>query len=171
MINYNNYDLIVVGAGITGATAAYIASHEYRLKVLVLEKKDLGGLLSDYIDHDTGMLVQSYGTHFIHTNNKHIYDFLSQIVPMIPFTLNSRTIVDQMEVQMPFNLQVVDALYDKEKAEEIKLKIMKIFQFEEFIPLTDMLRCRDADIASFAEKLVREHYIPLYKKSMDSKEK
>ena len=47
MINYNNYDLIVVGAGITGATAAYIASHEYRLKVLVLEKKDLGGLLSD----------------------------------------------------------------------------------------------------------------------------
>jgi len=171
MINYNNYDLIVVGAGITGATAAYIASHEYRLKVLVLEKKDLGGLLSDYIDHDTGMLVQSYGTHFIHTNNKHIYDFLSQIVPMIPFTLNSRTIVDQMEVQMPFNLQVVDALYDKEKAEEIKLKIMKIFQFEEFIPLTDMLRCRDADIASFAEKLVREHYIPLYKKKHGFKRK
>ena len=95
----SKYDLIVVGAGITGATVAYIAAHDYHQEVLVLEKKDfVGGMLYDEKNIETGLFVQQYGTHFVHTGDKNVYKFLTSIADWYPFRLRSRVNLEGKEL-------------------------------------------------------------------------
>lgn len=66
MIDFLEYDYIIVGCGLTGSV---IARHlaEKNKKVIILEKRGhIGGNMYDYID-EYGFLVQKYGPHTFHT--------------------------------------------------------------------------------------------------------
>ena len=158
----NQYDLIVVGAGISGATIAYIAAHDYHQRVLVIEKETrIGGLAYDETDQRTGLLVQKYGTHFIHTNNDHVYKFLTGIGKFYPFQMTASTVICGKEISIPFHFGAIDSLYDRETASKLKNDITKEFSYEHYVPLMDMLRCDKKNISEFAKLLMREHFIPL----------
>ena len=69
--------IIVVGAGLSGATIARLFA-EKGDKVTVVDKRDtIGGNAYDYVDKN-GITVQPYGPHIFHTNEKVVFDFLSQ---------------------------------------------------------------------------------------------
>ena len=71
------YDYIIVGAGITGITAAEQLANVYDKKVLLIDKNDhIGGKCYDYYD-ESGILVHKYGPHIFHTNNEEVYSYLS----------------------------------------------------------------------------------------------
>jgi len=72
--------VLVVGAGITGATAARLLA-EKGYEVIVYEKNDsIGGICSDefYIHENKNHYLQKYGPHIFHTNKKYIYDFIER---------------------------------------------------------------------------------------------
>jgi NADPH-dependent 2,4-dienoyl-CoA reductase/sulfur reductase-like enzyme len=69
-----HYDVLIVGAGLTGAT---IAEHYKRAgkKVLVIDKREhLGGNCYDEVDAETGIRVSKYGAHLFHTNDEEVWD-------------------------------------------------------------------------------------------------
>ena len=59
----DSYDLVIVGAGLSGAVIAEQASKRSGLRSLVLDKRDhIGGNCYDYIDED-GIRVSFHKTH------------------------------------------------------------------------------------------------------------
>lgn len=72
------FDYLVVGCGLAGIAIARLLASTPDKSILVIDKRrHLGGLCYDYYD-DNGLLVQPYGGHIFHTNNKRVWDFLSQ---------------------------------------------------------------------------------------------
>ncbi|KKK48171.1 hypothetical protein LCGC14_3147800, partial [marine sediment metagenome] len=67
-----SYDLVIGGAGLFGATLAYLA-HKRGKKVLVLENNRIGGLCADVKSHSL------YGIHVFHTNDRQLWEGVNEI--------------------------------------------------------------------------------------------
>lgn len=168
----DNYDLIVVGGGISGATIAYIAGHDYHQKVLVLEKEvHIGGALYDEREKETGMLVQRYGSHFLHTDNGYVYEFLRKFGDWTPFQLTAGTRLNGKSVSIPFHYGSIDVLYPPEEAAALKAAIAEEYNYEKYVSLMDMLRSEKKQISDFAKLLLRKHFIPLHAARFSQKSK
>lgn len=78
------YDYLIVGAGLFGATYAYLA-HKQGKRCLVIDKRPhAGGNI--YCDKIEGINVHKYGAHIFHTSDKEIWDFVNSIVPFNRYT-------------------------------------------------------------------------------------
>jgi len=78
------YDCIIVGAGLTGLTAARCLADKGK-KVLVIEQTNrIGGLCKE--GHFKGTRFSIYGAHLFHTDNKEVWDFLSRFTDWTFYT-------------------------------------------------------------------------------------
>ena len=100
--------VLVVGAGISGATIARkLAEKDY--EVDVYEKEiDIGGACADEYKH--GTYKQYHGSHIFHTNNKEIWDFLSTFTAWHPYHHKVKAFIDGELIPVPFNLNSLDKL-------------------------------------------------------------
>lgn len=65
-----DYDVLIVGAGLSGCVLAERFAKLDNLKCLIIEKRDhIGGNCYDYKD-ENGILMNKYGAHLFHTNNE-----------------------------------------------------------------------------------------------------
>ena len=63
----DRYDMIIVGAGISGCVFAERGSRELGLRSLIIDKRDhIGGNCYDFINKH-GFRVSQYGVHLFHT--------------------------------------------------------------------------------------------------------
>lgn len=77
--------IVVVGAGISGATLAYLYAELFGKKVVVLEKRDhIAGNCYDYVD-ELGLLVSKYGPHFFHTNSDKVWHYVQRFAKFVPW--------------------------------------------------------------------------------------
>lgn len=76
--------ILVVGAGFSGATIARELA-EANYKVTIIDERDhIGGNAYDYIN-EYGIRVHKYGPHLFHTNNKKVFDYLSQFTDWLDY--------------------------------------------------------------------------------------
>ena len=96
------YDLIIVGAGLSGSVIAEQASSRSGLTSLVIDKRDhiggkpyfstilrmklvfLSGNCYDYID-EHGIRVSQYGAHIFHTKYPRVWDYVNRFSEWIPY--------------------------------------------------------------------------------------
>ena len=79
------YDLIVVGAGLSGAVIAERASSQLGLTSLVIDKRDhIGGNCYDYIDQH-GIRVSLYGVHIFHTKYPRVEEYVKKFSKWTPY--------------------------------------------------------------------------------------
>ena len=79
-----DYKYVIVGAGLSGLTIAERIANELDEEVLVIEKRNhIGGNVYDFYHDD--ILIQKYGPHIYHTNDKKVHDYLSQFTEWIPY--------------------------------------------------------------------------------------
>lgn len=70
------FKYIIVGAGLAGITMAERIATQLHERVLIIEKRaHIGGNVYDEYDA-AGILIQLYGPHTFHTNDKEIFDFV-----------------------------------------------------------------------------------------------
>jgi hypothetical protein len=63
----DEYDLVIVGAGLSGSVIAERANSQLGLSSLVIDKRDhIGGNCYDFID-EHGIRISQYGVHIFHT--------------------------------------------------------------------------------------------------------
>lgn len=75
---HNHFDVVIVGAGISGATLAERYATLLHKSVLVIDKRDhIGGNCYDYYNSD-GILVSKYGAHLFHTNYDDVWDYVQK---------------------------------------------------------------------------------------------
>lgn len=105
------FDYIVVGAGLAGSTLAERIASQKNEKVLVIEKKNhVAGNCFDYYDkHD--ILIHKYGPHIFHTNQKEVWDYLSNFTDWQLYQHRVLSYIDGMLVPIPINLDTVNKLF------------------------------------------------------------
>jgi len=96
------YDLIIVGSGLYGATVAYIAKQKGKRCLVLERRKDVGGNIRDeWMD---GINVHLYGAHIFHTDEKIVWDFAKKFASFIPYI---HTVIAKNEgklYHLPFNM-------------------------------------------------------------------
>jgi UDP-galactopyranose mutase len=71
--------IIIVGAGLSGATIANHCTTYSDHKVIVIEKRNhIAGNCYDEVDEKTGIRISKYGAHLFHTNNEKVWDYVNQ---------------------------------------------------------------------------------------------
>ena len=67
------FDLVIVGAGISGCVFAQRASKELGLRSLIVDKRDhIGGNCYDFVNAK-GFRVSQYGVHLFHTVHERVW--------------------------------------------------------------------------------------------------
>lgn len=111
-----SYQAIVIGAGLSGAVMAERMASQLGWKVLVLEQRDhIGGNCFDEYD-EHGVLVHRYGPHLFHTDNKEVWDYLSQFTEWLPYEHRVLSRIDGQLVPIPFNLTSIERCFPADKA-------------------------------------------------------
>lgn len=156
-----DYDLIVVGSGLTGSLVAYLAAKKNKSRVLIIEKRaHIGGNMYDEVDKETGILIQRYGPHSFHTDKKEIYELMREIGEFVPYTLRARVEIKGKLTPSPFNFTTIDTFFDHDKAAEIKKHLVDCFDYAPKVTIKELLSCGDPVIKEYADFLFENDYRP-----------
>ncbi len=123
MDNINNYDIIIVGCGLSGCVMAERFATVHNKKVLIIEKRNhIGGNCYDYIDEETNIRVSKYGAHIFHTNDDKIWDYINRFSKWIRWEHKVLGNVDNKLIPIPVNITSVNILCNKNITNDIEMK-------------------------------------------------
>lgn len=107
-----NFKYVVVGAGLAGLTLAERIANVLDEKVLIIEKRNhIGGNVYDSYNEE-GILIHNYGPHIFHTNDKEVYNYLSNFTRWNIFWHRVLSYVDGNLVPMPISVETINQLYN-----------------------------------------------------------
>lgn len=115
------YDYLVVGAGLYGAVFAHEAKKKGKNVLVVDKRPNIAGNI--YTEKIEGINVHKYGAHIFHTNNKKVWDYITQFVEFNRFT-NSPVANYKGELySLPFNMYTFNKIWGVMTPEEARSKI------------------------------------------------
>ena len=115
------YDYLIVGSGLYGATFAHLA-HKQGKKCLVIDKRaHLGGNI--YCENIEGINVYKYGAHIFHTANKKVWEFVNSIVEFNRYTNSPVANYKGKLYNLPFNMNTFYQMWGVTTPEEAQAKI------------------------------------------------
>jgi len=112
----DEYDLVIVGAGLSGAVIAERASTQLGLSSLVIDKREhIGGNCYDFID-EHGIRISLYGVHIFHTKYPRVEEYVKKFSSWVPY---KHRVVGRVKdvnetdrvVPIPPNIDTVNALF------------------------------------------------------------
>ncbi len=111
-MNFDGFDLIVVGSGFFGATIAERAARELGLTVAVLDKRThFGGNSYSEINAETGIEVHPYGTHIFHTNSEEVWTYINRFTQFSEYRHRVFTVHGGRVFSMPINLGTICSFF------------------------------------------------------------
>lgn len=103
------YDYLIVGSGLFGATFAHLAAKEGK-KCLVIDKRShLGGNI--YCESKHGINVHKYGAHIFHTSNRQVWDFVNSLVEFNRYTNSPVANYNGELYNLPFNMNTFSRMW------------------------------------------------------------
>lgn len=115
------YDYLIVGAGLYGAVFA----HEMKVrgkKVLVIDRRaHIAGNV--YTENIEGIHVHQYGAHIFHTNNKKVWNYITQFVEFNRFTNSPVANYKGKLYSLPFNMYTFNQMWGVVTPEEASAEI------------------------------------------------
>lgn len=150
----NSFNYIIIGSGLAGLTIAERIANILHSPVLIIEKRPhIGGNVYDcYNEH--GILVQTYGPHTFHTNDKEVFDYLLQFTSWHDYQHRVLSYVDGNFVPMPIGLETVNKLYNLNLSED---------ELEEFInsrkePVEEIRTSEDVVLANAGRDIYEKFF-------------
>lgn len=117
------YDYLVVGAGLYGAIFAHEAKEKGK-SVLVIDKRPkFGGNI--YTEEIEGIQVHKYGAHIFHTNNKRVWQYITQFAEFNRYTNSPVANYHGELYSLPFNMYTFNKMWGVVTPEEAEAQIEK----------------------------------------------
>ena len=115
------YDYLIVGSGLFGATFAYLAHRAGKRCLVIDQRPHLGGNV--YCEEKEGIHVHKYGAHIFHTSNKEVWDFVNALVPFNRYTNCPVANYKDELYNLPFNMNTFYQMWGVRTPEEAMAKI------------------------------------------------
>lgn len=149
------YDLLIVGAGCTGAVIAERMASQLDKKVLVIDRRDhIGGNAYDR-RNEHGVMVHQYGPHIFHTNAQRVVDYLSKFTQWMVYEHRVVGLVDGRLIPIPFNLTSLAILFPRVEAELLSRLLVDSYGMEQKVPILKMLESPDHGMRELADFIYR----------------
>ena len=115
------YDYLIVGSGLYGAVFAQQAK-KHGKKVLVIDKRNniAGNIYTEEIE---GINVHKYGAHIFLTNNKEVWNYITQFAEFNRFTNSPVANYHGELYSLPFNMYTFNKMWGVVTPEEAAAKI------------------------------------------------
>lgn len=158
-----NYDIVVIGAGISGAVLAqqYAAIGK---KVLILEKRNhIAGNCYDYVD-ENGILVSKYGAHLFHTSYEDVWEYVNRFSKWYDWEHKVIAKVDGKLVPIPVNITTVNELFNLSLETEDQ---MKEWLAQNRLPIENPKDGREAVLGKVGNELYEKMFRHYTKKQWD----
>lgn len=115
------FDYLVVGSGLYGAIFAHEAKKAGKSVLVVDKRPNIAGNI--YTEKQEEINVHKYGAHIFHTNNKKVWQYITQFAEFNRFT-NSPVANYKGELySMPFNMYTFNKMWGVVTPEEAAAKI------------------------------------------------
>mgnify|MGYP002687199365 FL=1 len=119
--NTMKYDYLVVGSGLYGSIFAHEAKSKGKSVLVVDKRPNIAGNV--YTEKQEGINVHMYGAHIFHTNDKRVWNYITQFAEFNRFT-NSPVANYKGELySMPFNMYTFNKMWGVVTPEEAAAKI------------------------------------------------
>ena len=114
-MNISSYDIIVVGAGLSGIVMAERFASVLKKRVLVIDQRNhIGGNCYDYVDKETGILMNLYGPHLFHTDDTEVFEYITKFCKWKRWEHQVLSLVDNQYCSIPANITTVNRLCDEQ---------------------------------------------------------
>jgi len=153
------YDVLIVGAGFSGAVIAERISSVLDKKVLLIDRRDhIAGNCYDYRD-ENGILIHKYGPHIFHTVNKKVWNYLSGFTEWHPYSHEVLAVIKGKKVPVPFNLNSIHMSFDKPKAEELEALLLTKYGDGAKIPILKLMESDNKILKELAEYIYNNVFL------------
>jgi UDP-galactopyranose mutase len=112
---FDNFEVVVVGAGLFGSVVAEQISTQLDQRVAVIESRDhIGGNCYTETDPETGINIHKYGAHIFHTNNREVWDYINRFTEFNGYRHTVKTRSNGKTYSMPINLSTINSFYNQD---------------------------------------------------------
>jgi UDP-galactopyranose mutase len=154
-------EYIVIGAGFAGSVIAERIANVLNKKVLVIEKRShIGGNCYDYKD-ENGITIHKYGPHLFHTDDKEVFDYLSDFTEWNIYHHHVLAFIDGQKIPLPFNLNSLYKVFPEVLAQKIENKLLNRYPYNSKVPVLELRKENDGDLkflANYVYEKVFLHY-------------
>lgn len=161
-------NILVVGAGISGATVARCIAEKGHSVTIIDRRSHIAGNCFDYVDKN-GLFIHQYGSHIFHTDNQEVWRFLSHFTNWYPYQHKVKALVDGQLVPVPFNLNSLEQLFPRTLARRIEYKLLSIFGFNVKVPILKLREVDDTDLNFLADYVYEKVFLGYTLKQWSSK--
>ena len=116
-----DYDYLIVGSGLYGATFAYLARLHGKRCLVVERRKHAGGNV--YCERMAGINVHKYGAHIFHTSDCEVWRLVNSIVEMNRYTNSPVAFYKGSIYNLPFNMNTFHQMWGVVTPQEAQAKI------------------------------------------------
>lgn len=149
-MNYNNYDVIIIGCGLSGVVMAERFSAIQNKKVLIIDNRGhIGGNCYDYRDEKTNILINKYGAHLFHTNDEEVFEYINTFCNWKKWEHKVLGLIDGKHLPIPANITTVNEIFNldiKSKEEMDKWLSDNQVKYENISNGEEMAKSRVGDV-------------------------
>ncbi len=155
------FDYIIVGTGYAGVVMAERIATQLDKKVLIIEKRNhIAGNCYDFKD-ENNILIHKYGPHLFHTENKKVFEYLSNFTSWDIYNHKVLAYIDGKKVSIPFNINTLYEVFPYSLARNLEDKLLKEFSYNSKVPILKLKKSEDKDmqfLADFVYEKIFVHY-------------
>lgn len=115
------YNYLIIGSGLYGAIFAHEAKKAGKSVLVIDKRSNIAGNV--YTEKIAGINVHKYGAHIFHTNNKEVWNYITQFAEFNRFTNSPIANYKGELYSMPFNMYTFNKMWGVVTPEEAAAKI------------------------------------------------
>ena len=115
------FDYLIVGSGLYGAVFAQQVKKQGKSVIVIDKRNNIAGNV--YTEEIEGINVHKYGAHIFHTNNKEVWEYITQFAEFNRFTNSPVANYHGELYSLPFNMYTFNKMWGVVTPEEAAAKI------------------------------------------------